>query len=63
MYTISCCLGSSISGVDPLPILSQLKSLIKIFSQLPVFSVGSTCSSSCFCFSVFGFFATFSDSL
>ena len=52
MYTTSCCSGSSVPNVDPLPSLSQLNSSIEIFSRLPVFSVGSTCSSSCFCFSV-----------
>ena len=53
MYTISCCSGSSVPNVDPSPSRSQLNSSIEIFSQLPVFSVGSTCSSSCFCFLLF----------
>ena len=52
MYTTSCCSGSSVPNVDPSPSLSQLNSSIEIFSQLPVFSVGSACSSSCFCSSV-----------
>ena len=58
MYTISSCSGSSVSNVDPLSSFSQLNSLIEFFSQAPVFSVGSTWSSSCFGFSIFsmGFF-------
>ena len=64
MYTISCCSGSSVPNVDPPPSFSQLNSSIEIFSQLPVSSVGSTCSSSCFCYSVvsMSLFATFSGS-
>ena len=50
MYTNCCCSCYSVSNVDPLPSLSQLNSSIKIFSWLPVYSVGSTCSSSCFLF-------------
>ena len=65
MYTTCCCLGYSVSNVDLSSSLSQLNSLIEFFSRLPVFSVGWTCSSSCFSFSVFlmGFFASFSGSL
>ena len=48
MYTNCCCSCYSVSNVDLLPSLSQLNSSIKIFSWLPVYSVGSTCSSSCF---------------
>ena len=64
MYTICCCSGSSHSNVGPSPSLSQLNSSIEIFSQLPIFSVGSTCSSSCFCFSIVltGLFVIFSGS-
>ena len=64
MYTTSCCSGSSAPNVNPSSSLSQLNSSFEIFSRLPVFSVGSTCSSSCFCFHVIStsLFATFSGS-
>ena len=62
MYTICSCLGSLVSNVDPWSSLSQLNSWIEYFCWVPVFNVGSTCSSPCFGFSVFStdFFATFS---
>ena len=65
MYTNSCCSVSCVSSVDPLSSLSQLNSSIEIFSRLPVFRVGLTCSSSCFDFSVFltGFSSLFSHSM
>ena len=59
MYTNSCCSVSCVYNVDPSSSLSQLNSLIKIFSWLPVFRVGSICSSSCFDFSLFNGFLFF----
>ena len=53
MYTNSCCSVSCVSSVDLLSSLSQLNSSIEIFSWLPVFRVGLTCSSSCLIFASF----------
>ena len=53
MYTNSCCYVSCVSSVHPSSSVSQVNSSIEIFSQLPVFRVGLTCSSLSFGFCVF----------
>ena len=62
MCTNWCCSDSCVSNVDPSSSLSKLNSSFEICSQLPIFSVGPTCSFSGFCFSVssMGFFSSFS---
>ena len=53
MHTICGCSVSCVSSVDPSSSVSQLNSSIEFFSQLPIFRVGSTCSSSSFGFCIF----------